>query len=357
MRAILAGAVLGGITLFRPGDVLPVALASSLVMLPVLLRQPLGRAVGIVLCALAGAGAVAGVAAALISATTGFGPGSYFALSANIGFEFRLLPLRFVTLVLDGRPLLDGVATERLEPGLHRGLAEVFLWVIPGIAGAVACCAARGARPVHALLAMWMATHLALLLCYRDLHTSGFWLYGNYHYFKAVQPVLLLFAIALTVGVMDRSLGWRGMGAALAAVGLVFVWRAELVPGPAVVSAPMAEGVAVGAVGTLESAVILPATGRWNAIYSGAHTLTIGGAVFYHNYDFKLYARRDDMLLIPIRKLPPGPAVLTLGTGVTLGAGPVLSARQTIVFGLPCAFGLAGAATCGGLGAPLIAGQ
>jgi len=121
-QALLAGGAIGGITFFRPGDAVPVALAAAVALTPCLLVLPIRRAGGIVAASVLAVAALTGTAAAIVAATSGFGPGTYYAVSGDVGFEFRLLPLRWVTLMIDGRPLLDGVGTERLEPGLHRGL-------------------------------------------------------------------------------------------------------------------------------------------------------------------------------------------------------------------------------------------
>jgi hypothetical protein len=198
------------------------------------------------------------------------------------------------------------------------------------------------------LLALWAAIHVAVMLCYRDLHILGFWLYGNFHYFKVVQPVLLLFAIAVPQGLLDRSLRWREVGIGMAVMASVMCWRAQLVPGDAVASATRG---AVGDLSAVSDAAIIEAGGRWSALYSGAHVLSIGGVDFHHNLDFKLYPRQGDVLLVPLRKLPAGDAVLSPAPGVMVGRA--VSARQVLVFGLPCVFGLAGA-RCGTVGAPLV---
>lgn len=347
-RAMAAGAALGSIALFRPGDVMPVALAACVVMLPVLWRLRLARAMAVSLCAGVAAACLVGLALALIAGTTGFGPETYYGQSAVTGFEWRLLPLRFVTLVLDPRPLLDGVGTERVEPGIHRGMAEVFVWMLPGLAAAVALCASRARLRVHVLLGVWAAGHLALLLCYRDLHIMGFWTYGNVHYFKAVQPVLLLLAMAAVIGGFDRSFGMREIGVALAVLLGLSCWRAELVAGEVIMPAG-----SVGDLSALDHAVIVPGGGSWAALYSGAHALVIGGVTFHHNDDFKLYPRKGDFLVVPLRRLPPGDAMLTLAPGA-VQTGAAHAARQRLVFGVPCLFGLAGGDVCGRIGAPLV---
>ena len=341
-RALAAGAAMGAIVLFRPGDLMPVALAGGLVMLPVLRRLGVLPACVVVASAASASACLAGVTFGLIAATSGFGPDTYYGQSAAVGFEWRLLPLRFVTLVLDPRPLFDGVGAERADPGQHRGLAEVFVWVLPGLAAGVALSASRHARRVHVVLAVWAAAHLALLLCYRDLHILGFWAYGNTHYFKAAQPVLLLLAVAFGVGLLDRSVRWREVGAALLALAGLACWRAELVAG------------GVGNFSRIQTATIMSGRGSWAAFYSGAHGLRIGELEFRHNDDFKLYPRAGDFLVVPLRPLPAGDAILTTDPGITVGTTPGRVAHQVIVFGLPCLYGLAGDRICGHLGAPVI---
>lgn len=353
MRALLAGAAVGGITLFRPSDMVPVAIASALVLAPWLLRLPLRQAAGMAGSIILGSGAALAGAAGLVAVTNGFDSG-YFGISARFGFEFRLLPLRWVTFVISGQPLFDGVGTERLEGGLRRGLAEVFPWIIPGIGGMAACwIGGRAGRP-HALLAAWLAVHMALLLSYRDLHTLGFWLYSNYHYFKAAQPVLMLFALLLVSGLATRETRLPAAIAAGGAIILAFGWRAELVPHPAPAAAVVG-GVAVPPLPDPTMAAVLRGRTTWNAAYFGENWLHIGGRAYHSLFDFRLYPRGEDVLLVPVRPLPDAPGVLIPAPG--FAAEPGMAAermRQDIRFGLPCAFRLAGRDICGGAGTPFI---
>jgi hypothetical protein len=110
----------------------------------------------------------------------------------------------------------------------------------------------------------------------------------------------------------------------------------------------------VGDLGTVESAAVVPGHGSWAAFYSGAHSLRIGGQVFRHNDDFKLYPRAGDFLVIPLRPLPAGDAVLVADSDIVLGPGPARHARQVIVFGLPCLYRIAGEGVCGRAGTPVI---
>jgi len=365
-RAILAGLAIGGITLFRPGDAVPVALAAAVALAPRLLAMPIRPAAGIAGASMLATGAMAALTAAIIAATSGFGPGTYYDRSAHEGFDFRLLALRWVSLVIDARPIFDGVGTERVVPGLHRGLAEVFPWMIAGVGGMAACWFGRGSKRVHVLLATWLAAQMAMMLSYRSLHILGLWLFGNYHYFKATQPVFLLFALTLAVRLADRATRWRSAAAAVAAIVLLFGWRASLVPMPASETATTASeavaatasAIAVPGLGSVDEAAIVRGTGPWNAFYYGRHLLTIDGVAFRNNFDFRLYPRSTDFLLVPLRPLPPHPGVLTVAEGVRIAPdAPVVKVRQVISFGLPCLFGLAGSRVCGSLGAPLIPSQ
>lgn len=352
-RALLAGGIIGCITLFRPGDAVPVALAAAVALSPLLLAMPIRAAAGIAAALVLSTAMVAGIAAAIIAATSGFGPGTYYAMSARQGFELRLLPLHWVSLVIDGRPLFDGVGTDRVEPGLHRGLAGVFPWIVPGIGGVVACWFGHAEKRVHILLATWLALYLALFLSYRGLHIIGIWVFGNYHYFKATQPIFLLFALVLAARLADRTTRWRAAATALAAIVLLFGWRASLTP--MATQGAAGGGVAIPSLGSVDDAAIVPGTEIWSEFYSRANVLTIDGVQFHSAYDFTLLPRRADFLLIPLRRLPPHPGVLTTAEGLNVVPGvPVVPARQTIEFGLPCAFGLAGHIVCGNLGTPLI---
>jgi hypothetical protein len=361
-RALLAGCAVGGITLFRPADAVPVALAAAVALTPRLLALPVHRAAGIAAAAVLAATAATGAAVAIIAATSGFGPGTYYAVSAAIGFEYHLLALRWVTLMIDGRPLFDGVGAERLEPGLHRGLCEGFPWIVPGVGGAAACWFTRDGLRVHVLLVTWLAAHLALTLCYRDLHILSLWAYQSYHYFKVTQPILLLYALVLVVQLADRTTRWRPACAAGLAIVLAFGWRASLVSlpvqGQEQIAPASAGGVVIPSLQRVDEAAIVRGSGTWNAFYLDENILTIDGTRFRSRADFKIYPRPEDFLVVPLRPLPPHPGLLTVAAGIHVEAGaPVLKARQTIVFGLPCAFGLAGSAVCGSAGVPLIPSQ
>ena len=354
-RALLAGCAIGGITLFRPGDAVPVALAAAVALAPRLLAMPIRASAGVAAASVLAAAAMAALTVGLIAATSGFGPGTYYAESARFGFEFRLLPLHWVSLVISGQPIFDGVGTDRILPGLHHGLAEAFPWMIPGVGGVAACWLSRGDKRVYVLLATWLAAHLALFLSYRDLHIIGFWLFGNYHYFKVTQPVLLLFALVLAVRLTDRATRWRAALSSAAAIMLMFSWRASLVPVPTQVEATTSGGIAIPGLGSADDAAIVRGIGTWNKLLYGKHVLTIDNAQFRNLYDFRLYPRSTDFLLIPVRPLPPHSGVLTVADGLRIEPDvAAVKVHQTIEFGVPCMFDLAGSAVCGAMGTPLI---
>ena len=78
-----------------------------------------------------GLASAAGLVAGLLPAAAGhlavFGPaaGPYLGGISASGLEWRLLPMRWVMLVIDPQPLLPE----------GRGMAEVFPWILPGVAG------------------------------------------------------------------------------------------------------------------------------------------------------------------------------------------------------------------------------
>ncbi|MGI4878116.1 MAG: hypothetical protein ACRYG4_11600, partial [Janthinobacterium lividum] len=253
-----------------------------------------------------------------------------------------------------GNPVYDGVGTSVTRPGLHRGMIEVFPWIILGIGGIAACLTSGRAKSVHVMLAIWVMLHTCLLLAYRDLHVLGLWLNGNYHYFKVTQPILLLFAVMLVRLASDRSTRSSLVAATVAIIAL-FSWRAVLLPVVTAAATTVSGAILLPAIDRLDAAVILRGRPTWKETYEGSHVVVIGQSWYHDVYDFRIYGRDGDMLLIPLRHLPTGRPLLENAArlGIDLAA-PVIAARQTIRFGLPCAFRLAGTAICGSKGAPVL---
>jgi hypothetical protein len=260
----------------------------------------------------------------------------YVQLSMMLGFEWRLLPLRWVLLVLDPRPVLaDG-----------KGLIEGFPWIVPGIAGCAAAllvpaAQARGLRLVNAVVIGGAALHVAIYLCYRDLHPGGLFQFSNFHYFKWVLPVLALYAVRLVWALVVRPQRF-----AVALVGIVplvvlLPWRISLdAVAPAVPLAPGYSGLALNVtadVNDVHNVLMVPTNADPGRLYGGGHSLDIGGRNWGF-VDFRAYPQPGGFMLTPLRPLGSGAAVLKLepGTGAfRTSALPVL-ARQNIVFGVPC---------------------
>ncbi len=319
-----------GVALFRPIDAAVLLGAVGLVAAPALLRDPPGPR-AMMAAALAAAAGLAGAALLLTLpyvAIYGLHASGYVASSSALGFEWRLVPLRWVTIVLSPRPLFpDG-----------QGLAEVFPWMIAGLAGAGACLAALpggGRRTLHAVVIVAMAGQVVLYLANRDLHAPGLWRFYNSHYFKWTLPLFGLYAALLAGVVLERR--WRGLAAGVAALLVLTPWRAELRPAP---GAPRVEGntlILTGAPLGVYDAVLAAVTGTHDDIYFGEHRLRIGDRVFGQIADFKTFPRPGGLMIAPLRPLPAGPASWTPGPGVVLATDAAPSmARQRVVYGQPC---------------------
>ena len=297
-------------------------------------------------CAGAGlAGLLLGALPAALAhfAVFGLHAGPYIGGSASIGLEWRLLPMRWVMIVIGPRPLLpEGT-----------GLAAALPWVAPGLAGLILTLftavrrgpgfgpgVSAGLRPAPGpgvLVAATVALHWALYLAYRDLQPYGLWRFYNVHYFKWTFPFLVLWAAQLGVALVHRP---RRPGAIAACVvaALALAWRPALRDRVAQPAQPTAHGIAVPAGAfRLDRALQLNLAGDWRTIYFGDATLQAGSAIFHNTTDFKLMPTPGGALLLPLRPLPDDAATLTWPDGLTPGAAPFLTtARQGVVFGLPC---------------------
>jgi hypothetical protein len=337
-RAAALGACIGLVAGFRPSDAAVLSATCGPYMAIALLRvgaTPRGWAMT------AGAGAsglLGGVLpwAVAHAAIFGASPGAYLQKVAAIGFEWRLLPMRWVTLAIDPRPLLP----------TGNGMAEVLPWVIPGVAGMILGLMPRPGHRIApaALAAATVVLHWCLYLCYRDLNAEGLWRFALVHYFKWTFPFLTLwaaqFALALAAG---RSTSARALLAAALALPL-FAWRPVLrKPEPVRVDVSSPDRLALSASpGRLNQALFLDLAGSWDAIHGGRFTLDQAGRQFASELDFKVMPLGAGALLFPLRPLPEGPAELSLPPAVTLrAASPAMLLKQALAFGIPC-----GIATC-----------
>ncbi len=335
-RATALGACIGLVAGFRPSDAGVLAATGGGYALFILVRSRASTRAWALVAGAAFAGLLAGLLPWLVAHYEIFGAagGPYVQKSAAIGFEWRLLPMRWVTLVIDPRPLLPNGA----------GMAEVLPWVIPGIAGMLAALIPRPGRPVGpaAFVAATVTLHVALYLTYRDLNPDGLWRFVNIHYFKWIFPFLTLwaaqFVAALVTGRPERT----GALAALVVTLALFAWR-PLLRKPDAAAVTYLQGAAGESVrlpeglSRLDRALFLDLSGAWEAIHAGKFVLHDGQATFASQFDFKVLPLRRGALLFPLRPLPPGPAVLDLPPGIGLRTPD--DARdyvQAVVLGPPC---------------------
>ena len=330
----LAAALLAGtVALFRPTDAMVVMPAAAVSILATTWLSRTGwRGNGKFLIAVAGAFAVGPLLlAATHLATHGWALGRYFTNSSLVGFEWRLLPLRWVTLLLSPKPLYPAGS----------GFAAVYWFVLPGLAGIAAAIAAdRGRRLRHVVVGGAAVVFLCLYLCYRDLLVQGLFTFENQHYFKWTLPVFAFYALGLLYFLFVRR-EFVVCATAAAFVMLLSCWRAQL---DMVLSQPAATVLADGrglalphGLSGLDDAVLASAPDDFLAQYFGSHVLEADGRRFMAGSDFKVVPVPFGLMVIPLRPLPDDPSQLRLADPIRLTpSAAVLTARQTLVFGLPC---------------------
>lgn len=321
-RAAAMGLCTACIFLFRPTDTLPLGLA-ILVMSAVALRHLSPRE----LVRLAAAASAAGALPLIVAGATyvkvfGWHQSQYLEQSAQTGFEWRLLPLRWVILFVSPLP----------EFREEFSMAQTFGWIIPGVAGMISCmliCTGQ-ARQRHALVISATLLHTLLYLAYRDLHPQGLFRFANYHYFKWCIPVFGIYAI-LPITEMTRRRRWIASyvtGWAVAA--FLFSWRMEW---QVVAAAPIAriEGsrtllLSQAPRGVMD-ALFVPADGGFSQIYLASYNMRIGARIFASNADFKAFPVPGGLVLMPLRPLPGGPVEIEFDEAVTLRHEPVQMRR------------------------------
>lgn len=300
-------------------------------------------------------GFVPAIAVALLIhiAIWGLHPSGYMAMSKQTGFEWRLIPLHWVTLVADPRPMFSvGV-----------GLIEVYWWLPFAFAGvaAVLFLAFKGRiegprRRVHVMLIAAVALHWALYLSYRDLHPTGLWFYHNYHYFQWTMPLLGLYAaiyarlglafIGTWLSAPARPLRGLWLQAGLIGVAVMVLatcWRAQLSPvalspdKTPILDPASHEIVVPGGLSSMRDVLLMPVDGPAHELYFGPHTLTADGRTLHHFSDFRVFILAGGGMLTPLRPLPHTPS--TVHFSGALVADPSVTPRvmrMNTVFGLPC---------------------
>ena len=331
MRAFLVGLAIALVTGFRPSDAAVLLATGAGYVAWVLIRDRAGVRVWVWTAAAAGLGLAVGLLPWIAAHLAIFGasPGAYVSKSTGIGLEWRLLPMRWVMLVIDPRPLLPEGA----------GIAEVLPWVIPGIAGLLmAMVPGRGRHVAPAVFVVaTIALHWALYLAYRDLQPYGLWHFTNIHYFKWTLPFLMLGAVRFLAALFTQGERRRVVFAAVVTL-LMFVWRPVLSDArPMSVSASGSAVDLPDGLSPLSDAMFLPLDGAWRALYFGLFDLRVGGAVFQNTRDFKVLPVPGGALVLPLRVLPFGPATLDLAADVTLRReGDFRAFTQAIRLGVPC---------------------
>ena len=329
-RAALLGLSVAAVAGFRPSDAVVLLGTGAPWAAWALLRARSPWRLWAASLAAGMAGVLLGALPAALAHLAVFGlhAGPYVGGSAAIGLEWRLLPMRWVMIVVGPRPLLpEGT-----------GLAASLPWVAPGLAGLMLALFTTARRnPATVLVAATLALHWALYLAYRDLQPYGLWRFYNVHYFKWTFPFVVLWAAELLVALARRP-HRRAAIAACLATALTLAWRPVLRDRTPQAAQPLGHTIALpdGAL-RLDRAVELHLAGTWNSLYFGDFTLLAGGRTFQDTTDFKTLPTPGGVLILPLRPLPAGAATLTWPDDVAPGAAPILTtARQAIVFGLPC---------------------
>ena len=342
-RAGLAG---GLVAFFRTTDAVPLLSACAIGMTAALLRNRPGWKSAI----LTAAAGMAGVTLALAALAGAYLPvhglhlSGYIAGAARVGFDWGLVPLHWVALMLDPQPWLNE----------GQGLIPVFPWIALGMAGfsTTLLWPMRATdRLAHVTVILAVVLYTLLYLAYRDLHSDGLFRFRNYHYFKWVYPVLALYAALLLQALWParRSGNRSGFlrhfaipGVALACLVALLCWRTDLRAVAVATGARVADDdpdavVFDSLLTSVNDGLLVPAAGGWDQIYFGAHTLTIAGQSYIDGADFKLFPRSAGFLLMPLRPLPAGPARLVLHDDVTPDpTAKPLAVRERVLFGLPC---------------------
>ncbi len=327
--AFLTGLAIIAIAGFRPADAGVIGLAICVVAGPALLSRHRCLA-GALAAATGGALIPLLVFGGAYLATWGTKLSSYLVLSSQIGFEPRLLALRWVTLMLDPHPLYPG----------GRGMAEVFFWVLPGFAGmAAALVTARHAAAfAHRLIIVALVGDIALFLTYRDLHPTGLWDHSNYHYFKWMLPLFALYAFRLVPVAINRD---RRRPVAIAAACLTIpalsCWQAGISPiGPLQADKEGSSITVASGLYPVSTMALVPGHGPGAPPVVDGSAETASGMVLRYGLDFVIYGMDETLRVVPLRLLPPEPTIVRFSkeTYINHELTPLL-ARQTITWSLP----------------------
>ena len=273
----------------------------------------------------------------LYCAIWGLHESPYMASSALVGFEWRLLPLRWVELMISPRPIVPEGS----------GLTQVLPFIGTGLLGLAAAMTLKTERIRHVLTAAAVVSSIVLYLCYRDLHASGLWLFSNYHYFKWSFGLLGLYSLILvrTVWTLQGSRPFWLLPLAI----LLSCWRVvphRFTGSTGTVTGPDRFSILVPAL-HVDEAVVASAVGPFDPIYFGQHNLAIGKRPILPIQDFKAIPIFGGLMITPLRPWPAGLLAVHLTSGINLTREPApFVARLDLDFGIPCWLGVSQAG-CG----------
>ena len=318
---------------FRPTDVLPTVAGPALCMSLALFAggEKRGRqALTCILTALGGAGLAALLTAALYVPEFGWKTSAYLRLSARIGLDAGLIPLHWVTLFIDPKPVYqDG-----------QGLIAVFPWLATGFCGLIVaslCARSRDDALSHTAVLVTTAVYITIYLAYRDLNPPGLFRYQNYHYFKWIFPLAGVYTLILMHRLCTQR---RAIAVAAIAALCLLPWRVKLV------DVRRLDGHVTSTntiffqanLSSVDDGVIFRGTGDWWQIYYGGSTLVNSRGVFVPVYDYRLTPRFDGYMLMMMRPAGSGSMRLHLPPGIRMEDALPVAVHQHISFGLPCWF-------------------
>lgn len=331
--AFLAALTSCALVAFRPSDAMPILAAAGAGMGISLLTaaMPWRSSARVVIAALVGSVLSVGLVGVTYLSIYGFHESGYVWISRALGFEWRLIPLRWVQLFLDPRPaLIDG-----------EGLIHRFPWIVPGLAGCAVCVAAAGNRFQlcrELIVVGAIASHIALYCAYRDLHPPNLFRFGNYHYFKWVIPFLGLYALRLVSVLVFVQHRTRNAAVGVATLAALLPWRTELREFSFPPNRPVATETSIAFradLSSVQNTVVLAGDqaeqdANLGKLWSQGKQLGF--------FDFRGFAQPGGMMLYLLRPAGEGDFRFETKPPVALSPGfTALLARQKITLGLPCA--------------------
>lgn len=288
-RPVALGVLPAAVMLLRPSDMLVPGLILAVIGV-IALRQHDWRSLGRLI--LAGAAGLF-VALGLHLAIHGVAASAYMHQSADLGFSLHAFGWKAFVLLVEPRAWYgDGMGLLARHPWMALAVIGMpFAW---------------RAGPAMRLLVLGVVGQMALYIAYVDLLPTGFWRYGNVHYWKWLVPGIGLIALVGLRGLM-RAPGWA-RGAAVG--GALAVMALRITPAP----------------GEPARALELPGpTPPFTDIYFAPLALTDSAGTQRNILDLRLVPFADGVRAIGLRRdfvLP-----LLAAPGLDLGPARPLAAR------------------------------